>query len=119
MADEFTLTPQVVRGTTSQQRQSLKDALDVSGYDSADILLFVAALEGTTPSVTIRIITGMQNETEEGWVPVSAFSAVTSSGNAQKANFTGFLRYIRWEISALTGTGVVAAFTLTGMLRSN
>ncbi len=117
MADEFTLTPQPVRlGTPTSQ--PLKDALDVSAYDRADVLLWVAALEGTaSPTATVRILTGMQVESENGWVVAGTFTAVTASNVAQALGLTGLLKYIRWELSTLGGTAPSVTFVVSGMLR--
>ena len=118
MADEFTLTPQPVRATANS-KQALKDSLDVSAYDTADVLLLVSAVEGTSPTAIIRTITGMQTESDDGWVQAAAGAAVTASGS-QKLQAAGLLKYIRWEVTAFGGTGSPAiVFTLPGMLRRN
>ena len=115
MADEFTLTPQPIRAIANA-KQALKDALDVSAYDVADILVLVSAVEGASPSATIRILTGMQTESEDGWVVAIGATAATAAGS-QKIQATGLLKYIRWEVTGFNGTAVV--FTITGMLRRN
>ncbi len=117
MADEFTLTPQPVRLTAATSQQ-LKDALDVSAYDRADVLLWVAAIEGTaSPTATVRILTGMQVESENGWVVAGTFTAVTASNTALALAITGLLKYMRWELSVLGGTGPSVTFVVSGMLR--
>jgi hypothetical protein len=118
LADEFTLTPQPVR-VTATGKQLIREALDVSAYDQADVLPFVAALEGTTPSVTVRIITGMQVASEDGWVVAGTFSAVTAGNTPLKISCPGLLKFLRWEVSAISGSGAAAAFTVSGMLRRN
>lgn len=118
MADEFTLTPQPIRAIANA-KQALKDALDVSAYDIADVLLLISAVEGTNPTAIIRIITGMQTESEDGWVEAVASTAVTTSGS-QKIQAARLFKYIRWEVVSFGGTGTpVVVFTLSGMLRRN
>jgi hypothetical protein len=119
MANEFSLTPQPIR-LTATGRQLIQQSLNVSSFDQGDFLAFVSVLEGTSsPTATLRIITGMQMETEDGWVVAGTFSVVSASNSALKLNVTGLLKYIRWELSGLTGTTPAVTFTIGGMLRNN
>ncbi len=119
MATEFTLTPQPVR-TTVATKQPIQQSLDVSRFDIADLLLYVAALEGTSsPTATIRIITGMQIDSEDGWVVLGTFSVVSVTNTAQALRVTGPMKFIRWEVSSLTGTTPAVTFLISGMLRQN
>ena len=105
MVEEFTLTPQPVRATANTT-QSLKDAMDVSSNDIADILLLVSAVEATNPTAILRVITGMQTGSEDGWVEAVASTAVTTSGS-QKLQAARLFEYIRWEVVPFGGTGGV------------
>jgi hypothetical protein len=68
MASPIYLTPQPVR-VDAAQTQPLDQAVDVSDADHLDLLLYAPSIEGTsTPTATIRILTGMQKDTESGWV---------------------------------------------------
>lgn len=98
--------------------QDLRLAVDVLDVDDLDLELQVLRLEGGTPSVTIELQTGMQTESSEGWVTVSAFTAVSTAPGSQKRNFTNLLRYVRWNVTALSGSGGPAAtFLIHGMGR--
>jgi hypothetical protein len=119
LADEFTLTPQPIR-MTAGGKQFIQTALNVSRYDQADALLVVSSVEGTNgPSFTVRIITGMQMETEDGWVVAASFTASTAGNTSQKINVPGLLKYARWEVVLNAGTNPVITFSLGGMLRNN
>lgn len=77
------------------------------------------AIEGGG-SVTFRILTGMQRDTEDGWVELVAFAAVSSSNTFEaKHSSNQMLRYIRWELVSLSGSSPAAVFAIHGMLRAN
>ncbi len=121
MADVIPVTMQPIRltGTVRQERYL---AIDVSRYDILDFELYCAAVEGTSPSATVKIITSMQTQTDtDGWADlVTTFSAMTASNSSQvKSASTGILRYIRWECSAFSGSASPAVtFWLRAMGRS-
>jgi hypothetical protein len=103
---------------TATGAQELRLALDVLAFDMLDLELRVLDIEGTTPSITIIVQTGMQRATEEGWVTASTFVAVTSAPASQIRTVQNMLRYVRWNVSALTGTGGPAAtFLIYGVGR--
>ena len=116
MADEFTLTGASLR-VTGTAIQALDQALDVSDYDSATAIIGALGFEGASPSVTVRIITGMSNVSDDGWVQAAIFAARTAANTWDKIEVAGLLKYIRWEVTAFAGTS--ATFTIQGMLRSN
>lgn len=119
MATEFVLTPQTVR-LIAPGKQLLTQGLEVTQFDQADFLLYVSSIEGTGgPSATIRIITGMQIESEEGWVPAGVFTAATAANFATRMNVGGLLKYVRWELLTLAGTSPAVSFMISGMLRGN
>ncbi len=119
MASEFNLTPQPVR-TTVVTKQAIQQSLDVSEFDIADLLLYVPALEGTSsPTATVRVITGMHLDTEDGWVVAGTFAVVNTTITAQKLRVTELLKYIRWEVPGLTGTTPAVTFLITGMPRKS
>ena len=118
MADEFNLTPMLIR-VSATAKQALKDALLVADYDQADGILTCYGVEGTSPSATFRIIGRMQTETEDGWVTVATGTAITTAGS-QRIGLVGLPKYIRWEISAFSGSGSpYVVFGFAGMLRQN
>jgi hypothetical protein len=121
LSDQFSLctAPIRVTDTSAPQRQPLSQALDVSEYDAADVLVHVLTLTGTSPSVTVKLLTAMQADTEDGWCTLATFTAITGSNQCELLRATGPLRYIRWEVT-LTGTGSPEVwFTLGGMLRES
>jgi hypothetical protein len=82
--------------------------VDLSGYEGAMALLDVAALGGTSPTATYQL-----QESDDG----STFSAVSTTdlgGDTQPAAFSaagtvtlgyyGSKRYLRWALTALSGT---------------
>ena len=119
MTAEFNLTPQPIL-MTAGCKQLIQTALNVSRFDQADALLMTMSVEGTSSqSFTVRIITGMQTDTEDGWVVAGTFTASTVGNTPQKINVTGLLKYLRWEVVLNAGTNPVLTFTLCGMLRNN
>lgn len=116
MADEFSLTTGPFRAI-AVQKQDLRLSLDVSGYDEIDILLGVVQISGGG-SATVRIITGMQLESDDGWVVAGTFNSVSTTNSWEKINIKNFLRYIRWEVSVLSGSSPTVTFVLPGMLRA-
>ena len=64
------------------------------------------------------VITGMSNETDEGWITLVSFNASTTPFSPQKPNAPGLLKYIRWQGTGLAG-GTAVSFRIEGMLRNN
>jgi hypothetical protein len=104
-----------VRVTTTTT-QDLRLALPVARYDVLDLELRVLTLVGT--GVRVELLTGMQLETADGWVPLGSFSNITIGNAMENLRFTNFLRYIRWTVTSLTGTGPSATFMLCGIGRT-
>lgn len=119
MGTEFTLTPQPIR-LTAPGKQNLDQALEVGDFDSISALLGVLSLEGTAgPSATVRIITGMQKDTEDGWVPLLTFDAQTAANKFDDKHVQDkLLKYVRWELFDLSGTTPAVTFNINGMLRA-
>jgi hypothetical protein len=107
MADIIHLTDKPVRNTTAII-QELRLALPVHMYDEADLLLTM--YEGT--SITIELWTGMQTETEEGWVLAGTFTVLSAQGEA-KLNIKNFLGFLRWKQT----TASAATFLINGIGR--
>lgn len=118
MADEFDLNKKPVRATGAI-RQALDQALEISDYDEVDVICSLLGVEGTTTGLGIRLLTGMSNETENGWVVLLTFTAANLNGpntnDVQNAS-TKLLKYLRWEVTGLGGATAVT-FDLSGMLR--
>ena len=45
----------------------------------------------------VRLLTAMQMESDEGWVTVDTFTGI-AAGSSTKKNFSGFLKYVRYEL---------------------
>ena len=113
MADEVPTTPIPIT-LTALAKQPLAQAIEVSDIDRIDAVLTILALTGT--NVTIRLISGMQKETESGWVEVATFTLQGAVGSSF-AITTGLLKYVRWELVNATGLGSVTFF-IQGMGRT-
>jgi hypothetical protein len=96
--------------------QPLREALDISAFDEMDVLLNLASAKtATSGSITVEISTGMQTQTDDGWVTAGTFTAMTAVGS-QKIHVTGLLQYIRWRVTSQSFDNV--NFAVTGILRS-
>lgn len=113
MADIINFTPDAVT-VSAEGPASLKQTLDVTGYDDVDLVLLVLKITASA-SVTIRIETSMQQSL--GWVSLGSFTAVTTEGTPEKVRFSGVLRYLRWNVTSLTASAS-ATFLLEGMIRT-
>jgi hypothetical protein len=118
MADIITLTPQPVR-VTATGLQPIYLSLDIGAYDFLDMELGITNLEGTSPNVTVELWTGMQTQTDNGWVQLYQFPNQSANNTWLKQNIpNGLLRYLRWNVTALGGTGPAATFFIRGMGRA-
>jgi len=109
------LTAGAVR-VTAAGAQELRLAREVLAFDQLDVVVRVLSLEGGGASIDLALQTGMQLESAQGWVTLGAFNRITSSPSGQSHHFTGLLRYVRYEVTALAGTA--ATFTLCATGRS-
>ena len=119
MADEFTLTPAGGVRVTGATAQSLDQALEVLDYDEVDVLGGLTGVEGTTTGPTLRLLTGMQKDTSDGWVVFVTFTAALLNGPNKyevQNGSTKLLKYLRWEVTNLGGATAVT-FTISGVLR--
>jgi ABC-type oligopeptide transport system ATPase subunit len=103
------------RRVTSSGPNELRNALDVSEFDQLDLLLSVLAFESGTADVTIAVETAMQNQSEDAWVTLDTFSAVTAAPSHEVISFTGLMRYVRFRVVSIDTAP--ATFTLAGMGR--
>ena len=98
---------------TAVSKQPLTQAIVVTRYKSLALLLRVLATVGG--NVTVRIITGMQNDTYDGWVVLGTYTPTAGPAN-EKVDMSNALKYILWEVSAI---GTSATFTVQGIAREN
>ena len=103
------------RRVTSTGADELRNALDVSDFDQLDLLLCVLAFESGTPDVTIAVETAMQTESDDAWVTLDTFTAVTSAPSYELITFSSLMRYVRFRIASIDTAP--ATFTLAGMGR--
>lgn len=113
MADIINFTPDAVT-VSAEGPASLKQTLDVTGYNDVDLVLLVLKLTASA-SVTVSMETSMQQSV--GWVSLGSFTAVTATDTPEKVRFTGVLRYLRWNVTNLTASAS-ATFLLEGMIRT-
>jgi len=104
MAVFFELTDKPVRVTAASDAMELRLAKDVLEFDELDLTLLVLAVEGGSPSLTMVLETGNQIDSTNGWNLLPAFAARTTSNSSELKNFKNFQRFLRWKVSALTGT---------------
>jgi len=93
---------------TAAQKEPLRLVHEVTPYMGLDLGLHV--YEGS--NVEVRLLTSMQNESDEGWTEVDRF-APTSAGGFLKKAFFPLLQYVRWEVLSAGN----ATFLLQGMGR--
>ncbi len=92
--------------------------MDVGGVGAFDLEL-VCAVEGTATNAAIQLITGMQVQTEDGWVSCSpSFAPISGTGQqiVRVSVGSGLLQFLRWNVSSLGGATALTFF-IRGMVR--
>jgi len=120
MADIITLTHQPIR-LSAATRQERYLATEVSSFDILDMQLFIASFEGSgSLAASFKLISSMQMQTDsEGWSDVWIFNVNSSPNASYLASIeVGFLRYLRWELTTISGTSPAITFWLRGLGRS-
>ncbi len=119
MAKEVNFTDGVIRVLAAGTTQLIAQAIDVSAYDQLDLMLVLVGYEGSAPSgFTPVIIGGMQRETENCWVTLGTFGALTAANTAGVLNVPRLFKYGRWSVPPFTGATAVS-FAIRGMARLN
>lgn len=116
MSAYFNLTngPARVPGVT---KQLAANALDLGDYRELNALLQVLEVVGGG-AATIRLLTSSSNHSEEGWVVAATFAAASGSAPAPELKqVLAFLRYVRWEVSSLTGSSPSVVFVIDGIAK--
>lgn len=125
MGDSFSLTKGIVlfdTGVVATLRQPMSEAIDVGAYKELSLQLNSKVLTGAL-IYDVKILTSMQNDDESTWFEAAAvISGVNVAGKtfSVAAPNVGaglvLLRYIRWEITNLAGSGSgTGAFTILGI----
>ena len=94
---------------TGPKKADLRLSVDVGAM--TELALVATVYEGT--DVSLRVLTGLQLESDLGWTTLGTFSLLSANG-ADKQVWTGLLRYVRWEVVS-SGT---ATFMIAGIARS-
>lgn len=118
MANVIMLTAQPIR-LTGAVKQELYLASDVGAYDLLDMEA-VCTVEGTATNAQLKLITGMQAQTNDGWfTPASNLANLNGTGVQTVVGSLsgGFVRYLRWELVALGGASAITFF-IRGMGRT-
>lgn len=104
---------------TANVVQPMTQALDLGGYYRVlDLVCNVYSLTGTSPTVTVSILTSPQNAIEvPQWPSLGGFGQISTADTAQRVTLTGALRYVRYGI-AVTGTTPVAYLDIKGYART-
>ena len=89
------LTPYPVRVAGGTDKQALRLGREGSGFPEFQLALSV--YEGS--DVEVRILTGMQAESELGWIELGNF-LVSKAGDSRSQVFYDPLRFLRWEVTA-------------------
>lgn len=113
MADLFRLTETCARVSASGD-QPLYNAVDVLQYDVLDVLVTTTFGPGSSPSLTLSLISGMQTATPDNWIQVSSATLPTLNATTKVGSATfdgGFFRYIRWR-AVLGPLAAYAQFTI-------
>lgn len=116
MADGIVVTPLPVRATAAGTVQPLSQAIKVQDYDLGDIVCSILSLIGGG-AVQISLITGMQTDSEDGWVEWITFTSQTTAPIPEKKRGEGPLKFIRWKVTALSGSSPVVVFYIDGLMR--
>jgi hypothetical protein len=102
---------------TTTGAQALELAREVLSADELSVELRVLVLSGGG-ALTIELQTGMHKDSPLGWVSAGQFTAVSSAPAIQVVRFTHLLRYVRWNVTALTGSSPSAAFLVSAVERT-
>ena len=91
-------------------RQFARDAADVLDFRQIDVVIWVVNVESTT-SLTVKLWTSLTNTQEDlstnaGWTSVYTSSSLSATNMVVTTLTSGLLRYLRWEISAFSGTAI-------------
>ncbi len=115
MVEPIMLTDQPIR-MTATGRQERYLAIDVGHFRGLDLQLLVTAMEGTNPIATVKLIGAMDTDADtEGWSDVGVFAPVSAGSTTRVCTLEqGFFRFLRWELSSLTGTSPVVTFMIWG-----
>src|SRR5437660_864086 len=123
MATIISLTPAqpvtVIGPMGATTRQNLWDVFDTSPFDYFDLQLGVTAITGS--GIAIELDTSMQIEVDDtSWIQPATPVVWSSLGSAPfyalKTLDKGFLRYLRWNVSTMTG-GQSITFWIRGIGR--
>ncbi len=126
MADVINITPLqpvalgtggIYLGPNSVTKQALYDAVEASSFDILDLEAVILSVSTSTGSPKLEIWTGMQTQTEDGWIPCITMTSVPAVQTYLVNQTAGFLRYLRWVYTAGGGASESITFYIRGMGR--
>lgn len=107
--------PNLITGATISPDEQILDV----GLQAATLTLVLRCVgmevTGPTPTMTVYLETTL--DLREGkWFSLGAFSSLSGPDEYDLRDFTGVLRYVRWNVKTLADASV-ASFTLYGVAR--
>ncbi len=112
---------ELTRGPTTMTqsgRQTLDQVIDVSDFESLDLMLVIQ--QATFPNspntygAAVVVLTSMQADSEVGWVTLCSFPPILAPNScALRTISAGILRYIRWSVPVLASSSTLI-FSITG-----
>ncbi len=111
MATIFMLTKEPVR-VTATGGQDLRLAQEVGDFHELDVSYRLLEGSGT---VSLKLETGMQTDSTDGWVDLGSAFTGTAAPYATKQTITNPLRFVRWNLTNLGGgAGVTFLIQIIG-----
>lgn len=108
VVDLINFTPSGGRFISAQGPASDKEIVDAVDYRAMDLVLTALKLSGT---LTVRMETALTLDAPE-WQSLGVFTPLVAVKTTDRRTFHGVLRFVRWNVEALTGGD--AAFSLAG-----
>lgn len=85
--------------------QPLSQSIPIIGFNQLDVLFGILAFTGGATSAVVSLWTGMQSDSNDGWVQLYSFGSV-GLNDWQKAAIGpayGLLAYARWKVISFAG----------------
>lgn len=79
-----------------------RDIVDAAGYSALDLVLTVLASDGV---LGLRLETALTRDAAQ-WQSLGVFTPLVAGAGTDRRGFRGVLRFVRWRVETLTGTGV-------------
>ncbi len=113
--------PVTLNNTAANVRQNLWEAVDIAAFDILDLELVITTITGAgLGAVQVDLITGMQVQSEDGWIvatPTGGVWGALAPGAYLKTFDKGLLRYVRWQMTTDIPLANTVPFYIKGMAR--